>query len=662
MTWAERLSPQKQPRSGYLSFHVSTKRFDWRAVGIFGLVVMLAGCAARTQRAQVPASAPTVARVNPADLSQLPLSRSASYPSLVPAKRPAVDVLIETVQRDFQQGEKEFEAGRLPQAKQFFDAAINSLMRSGLNYSADPRLEPLMDRLVNTVHEDQLQIGAPGAGSPARAGATEQTAQSETAPGPSSPLEEIAAAANLPANPEADQKATAELLAIPHDLPLTVNQPVLTFLNFFQTRRGRQIIEHSLARSGRYMPMVKQVLKQEGLPQDLMYLPLSESGYQPRATSWAGARGLWQLMPTRAREYGLKINRWEDQRMDPVDSTRAAAEHLRDLYGMFHDWYLALAAYDAGPLTVARAIERTGYADFWQLYRLNALPVETKNYVPIMLAMTMVAKDPTLYGVVVSDPQTPVKSASFKPGRSIDLRLVADATGVKLDTLRNLNPELFGVVTPDDPSFVLRLPEGTEQELESALATIPDSRWVGWRLHRVEAGETLQTIAGKYHVRSAALAKANELAADDPLSPGKVILVPAPASPVLIYYRVRGGDTIGGIAHRYRVSTYDVRLWNHLRSNLIRVGQVLRIYHKEGAARFEEVSDSQSPRSSDSSDPADSSDGARAASGRIHAVRSGDSFWSISRRYGTSVRALREANPRIARHGLKVGDRIIIPK
>jgi membrane-bound lytic murein transglycosylase D len=646
-------------RFSHLSLRVLPKRFDWRALALFATAVLLAGCAARSRRAQVhPPS--TISRRIPslsADIAQLPLARSGNYPSLVPAIRPAVDVLIEEVEKNFEQGEQDYQANHLQQARQHFQSAIRALTQSGMNFSVDPRLEPLMDRLVNTMHEDQVRIGEASAASGAGAAGTQPAAQTESTPEPESPIEEIASAvANLPPNPEVDQIATAELLHIPHDLPLTVNQAVLTYLDFFETPRGRDIIARSLARSGRYIGMVKQVLKQEGLPLDLMYLPLPESGYQPRAVSRVGARGLWQFMPETGRLYGLKINRWEDQRMDPVASTRAAAEHLRDLYNTFHDWYLVLAAYDAGSLTVARAIERTGYADFWKLYDLNAFPVETKNYVPIMLAMTLVAKDPSLYGVNITDPQKPLVTEAFRPGRSIDLELVADAIGVSVKTLRNLNPELFGVVTPDDPTFVLRLPAHTKSELESVLASIPQSRWVGWRLHRVEDGETIDTVAAQYHVRSASLAEANNVSLQDPLSPGQLLLIPAPVPPAAIFYRVRPGDTVGGIAARYRVSIFDVRLWNHLRSNLIRVGQVLRINAREGEPRFEQASERRPVYSS--SDPVGSSPRAR----RIHIARYGDTLWSISRKYGVSLESLRAANPIIARYGLRAGERVVIPK
>ncbi len=517
-------------------------------------------------------------------------------------------------------------------------------MTSGLNYSDDPRLEPLMDRLINTMHRYQMKTEQVAL----NVERENQAEQQENPTEPLSPLEEIAEAANFPSDPEIAQKAASELLTVPHDLPLTINQPVLTYLNFFESPRGRAIIEHSLARAGRYEGMVRRVLKQEGLPQDLMYLPLPESGYHARAVSRVGARGLWQFMPETGRRYGLKINRWEDQRMDPVAATRAAAEHLRDLYDMFHDWYLALAAYDAGSLTVARAIERTGYADFWQLYRLNAFPfVETKNYVPIMLAMTMVAKDPKLYGINITDPEKPISTDSFKPGRSLDLRLVADAIGVNVKLLQTLNPELFGLITPNDPTFTLYIPAGTENVLEATLAKIPSTHWVGWRLHRVTGDETLASIAQHYHVTPAALASANSLSPGDPLAQGQALLVPAPVIPLAIFYRVRPGDTVGGIADRYRVSIGELRLWNHLRSNLIRIGQVLRIYTRESAARYAAESYGRYRR---------------APAGGTYIVRWGDSFWSIARRYGVSVPSLRAANPRMARFGLRPGERLVIPR
>ncbi len=607
------------------------------------------GCAATSRHIVVvppPAKTPTPA--SKVSLSDLPLTPPGPTVTLVAAKRPAVDVLIEQVELDLHEGEAAYQANHLTRAREHFDNAIDRLMASGFNFSVDPRLEPLMDRLIRTMHDYQLKLGKSVA---ARTSVEEPQSQEIPSPPPPSPLEEIASAATLPANPALDEKAANELLHVPHDLPLTVNKPVLMYLNFFETPAGRSIMEHSLARAGRYMGMVRRVLKREGLPEDLMYLPLPESGYQPRAVSRVGARGLWQFMPGTGRLYGLKINQWEDERMDPEESTVAAAEHLRDLYNIFHDWYLVLAAYDSGAITVAQAIARTGYADFWQLYRLNALPLETKNYVPIMLAMTLVAKDPSLYGIHVTDPEKPIPMQSFRPGRSVDLRLVADAVGVKLGLLRELNPALFGVITPNDPTYELHIPAGTLNKLRTTLASIPPSHWVGWRLHRVTPNDTLASIARQYHMQPVALAEANNISPNSPLPPGKLLLVPAPLLPAVIYYRVRPGDTLGGIAMRYHVYVRDLRIWNRLPSNLIRVGQFLRIYTRQGVPRYEPVSrrSYRGERYPARSGPV------------IHIARWGESLWSIARAYGVTVEELRRANPEIARYGLKVGDRVLIP-
>ncbi len=253
--------------------------------------------------------------------------------------------------------------------------------------------------------------------------------------------------------------AEGELRAVSHDLPLTLNDPVLSFLNFFQTARGRAIVETGLRRAGRYSAMIQRVLAEEGLPGDLMYLAQAESAFQPQALSRAGARGLWQFMSFRGKQYGLEHSWWVDERQDPEKATHAAAHHLRDLYQMFGDWYLVMAAYNSGPGTVQHAVERTGYADFWEMYKSNVLPQETRNYVPIILALTLIAKDPARYGIDVT-PDDPLKVDRVQPGHSVDLRLVADTIDVDVDTLRLLNPQLLRLVTPSDPRFMLQLPCG----------------------------------------------------------------------------------------------------------------------------------------------------------------------------------------------------------
>jgi len=293
--------------------------------------------------------------------------------------------------------------------------------------------------------------------------------------------------------------------------------------------------------------MISRVLGEEGMPQDLIYLAQAESAFQPLALSRAGARGIWQFVAWRGNEYGLRHTWWVDERQDPEKATRAAARHLRDLYSMYGDWYLAMAAYNCGPGNVQKGIERTGYADFWELYKRNVLPRETKNYVPIIVALTLIAKDAAHYGIQV-DPEPPVPTDVVKPGRAIDLRLVAETIDVDVEALRALNPSLLRLATPDDPSFELHLPAGSAQRFSAEIAEIPADKWVSWRRHRVEAGETLTSIGKKYHVTPVAIAAANNLEHGAALGPGEKLIIPATQAQAeikrrLVSYRVRRGDT-----------------------------------------------------------------------------------------------------------------------
>jgi membrane-bound lytic murein transglycosylase D len=242
---------------------------------------------------------------------------------------------------------------------------------------------------------------------------------------------------------------------------------------------------------------------------------------------------------------------------------------------------------------VQRGIERTGYADFWELYKRNVLPVETKNYVPIILALTLIAKDAPHYGISV-DADQPVESDIVKPGRAIDLRLVAETIDVDVETLRSLNPSLLRMATPDDPGFALHLPKGSAGKFSAEIADIPADKWVSWRRHRVESGETLSSIAKKYRITAAAIADANDLERSEALDPGQKLIIPAtqPADELksrLVRYRVRRGDTIGGIADQFSVTSEDVRKWNGLKTVKVTRGMVLRIYTVGGAPETRSV-------------------------------------------------------------------------
>src|SRR5579862_157898 len=476
--------------------------------------------------------------------------------------------LISRVEEKFASGQQNYKAGHLEAARKDFDEALDLMLESGRDLNSDPKLSELFHRVVDTTYTYELQAFQAGDGF-------------QEAPAVPAPIDEVAEM-TFPVDPRLKDRAELAAKNISHDLPLTVNDEVLSFLNFFQTPRGRAIVEAGLRRQGRYKEMISRVLKEEGVPQDLIYLAQAESAFQPLALSRAGARGMWQFVAYRGQQYGLRRTWWIDERQDPEKATRAAAQHLRDLYGLFGDWYLAMAAYNCGPGNVQKGIERTGYADFWELYRRNVLPKETKNYVPIILALTLIAKDAAHYGVQ-AELEKPVPSDLVKPGRAIDLRLVAETIDVDVDTLRTLNPSLKHPATPDDPAFELHLPEGSAQKFSAEIADIPADKWLSWPRHRVESGETLGSIAKKYHVTPAAIAEANSLERGAGLDPGEKLIIPATQAQAetkrrLVSYRVRKGDTLLGIADRFSVDSDDVKKWNRLKTNHVARGMVLRIY------------------------------------------------------------------------------------
>src|SRR5438552_7267490 len=547
------------------------------AAGTLLFAAELLGCedaGKKSVQAHVPALAPGPQSANAkqaaVELTPLPILNPPRrhYIWLLPPVPSGKDYLIQKVQEKFASGEQNFKAGHLEAARKDFDDAVDWLLESGYDPNSDPKLSELFHHVVDTVYAYELQAFRAG------------DVFNEVPAVPAS-IDEVSDI-TFPVDPGLKARAEEAAKNISHDLPLTVNDQVLSFVNFFQTPRGRDIVETGLRRAGRYREMISRVLREEGLPQDLIYLAQAESAFQPLALSRAGARGIWQFVAYRGQQYGLRHTWWIDERQDPEKATHAAAQHLRDLYNLYGDWYLAMAAYNCGPGNVQKGIERTGYADFWELYKRNVLPRETKNYVPIIIALTLIAKDAAHYNIQ-AEPEAPVPTDIVKPGRAIDLRLVAETIDVDVETLRALNPSLLRLATPDDPSFELRLPQGTATRFSAEIADIPPDKWVSWRRHRVEAGETLTSIAKKYRVTAAAIADANNLERSAALGAGEKLIIPAmlPQSETkrrLVSYRVRRGETLGGIADRFSVDSDDLKKWNRLKANRVSRGMVLRIY------------------------------------------------------------------------------------
>ncbi len=684
-------------------------------------MLALAGCedAARHTAVYHPSQSPTpasrVARVVHIDPLPLDPAGRRRVMALNLMRPDGPDRLAQQVQASFDAGQQEYKAGHLDAARQDFDYALSLLNASGFDLGTNPRLESLLKQIVGAERDAQTVAANGGAFTAPKSAPAPMDEIAASAPPPGEPPE-------APVDPLLRTRVEGELANVPHDLPLTVNDIVLSYLNFFQTPRGRAIVETGLRRAGRYRPMIERVLHEEGLPSDLMYMAQAESAFQPQALSRAGARGLWQFMSFRGKQYGLEHSWWVDDRQDPEKATRAAAHHLRDLYNMFGDWYLAMAAYDSGPGTVQHAVERTGYADFWQLYKMNALPKETRDYVPIILALTLIAKDPVRYGVEV-DPQEPLHTDDVQPGHPLDLRLVADTIDVDLDTLRMLNPQLLRLVTPSDPAFVLHLPAGTADRFYAQMAAIPEDKWASWRQHRVVEGETLSTIAQQYHVSAVAIADVNGMEPHTTLDAGAKLIIPvSPQSQAsagkLLRYRARQNDTVESVADEFDVSAIDLRKWNHLRGNQAVHGMRLKIYlggsgapptERSAEASGREGAGSAKPRLASSAAPAETKAAASyensstaktrgtptakmsgatqpparissagkagttqpapkklaeqhaAAHVVIHHVTPGETLFSIARNYQTTVEALRSGNRFLLNRSLEAGDTLKIP-
>ncbi len=585
-------------------------------------------------QAQAPA---VIAASRPPAHQQKPTA-AAAEPQSKPQVPQALEVdpigdLIARVEKEYQAGQDNYRAGHLEAAKQNFDAAFNQLLGSGFDLSSDlqssdhpssdrpsdDRLQRELDRILDGINTLELAALQQGDG----------FAEQKSEPAPIDEANEL--------TPTVDQnvkaKAEAELKSTHSDLPLAMTDQVAGYINYFSSR-GRGTLERALARSGRYEDMIRRTLTEEGVPQDLIYLAQAESGFHPLAVSRAGARGMWQFMGSRAQGYGLERNWWVDDRQDPEKATRAAAHHLKDLYNEFGDWYLAMAAYNSGPGTVQSAVKRTGYADFWELYRRNVLPKETRNYVPIIVAVTIMAKNPEQYGLdsVVKD--KPVPYDTIKINYPIDLRLAAECVDATSSDLLDLNPSLLRLTTPKlpgkDGDFELHVPAGTAAKFQTAVAAIPVDKRVSWRYHKVQGGETLASIARTYHTTPNAIAEANDLDAvsnsssksgsksgssdasirgssaglrvvstrgsyggsygasyNEALAPESRLIIPiAPSKQgdtstyahATMRYHVRKGDTVESVAENFGVSVKMLRGWNHLKGSSLAGRKVLYLH------------------------------------------------------------------------------------
>jgi membrane-bound lytic murein transglycosylase D len=498
---------------------------------------------------------------------------------------------VAKAREEFARGREAALAGDFQCASEAFSRAVEAVRPAGEEASADPEIIAFSSDLYEGIL--RYEAMAP----PLEAEAQEMAARAPML----APLETPDATPD--AMLKARQAVSTDSGNRTHDIPIVVNDSVLRILAVYQNDL-HDVIARGLARSGRFLPMIERVFQEEGLPRDLAQVAMVESSFIPRARSPKAACGIWQFIPETGRHYGLTSNGSVDERSDPEKATRAAARYLRFLYDLFHDWYLAMAAYNAGEGKILRTMEKTGLTDFWQLAASGLLKPQTQNYVPAVIASTLIAKNPAHYGFEV-EYDKPLAYETLRLDRPVSLRHLAAENGATLEELQRLNPELRSEVTPAGPDgYDLKVPVGSRETVLVAFAQAPTARPASFRRHVVKRGETLASIARRFHVPLASLASANSLPQRARLSHGTVVLIPRPEPPVRIAskskksgtaqaakqarpaaapvearnYKVQGGDTLYRIALKHGTTVAQLLAFNSLPGPaLIKPGDTLKI-------------------------------------------------------------------------------------
>ncbi len=563
------------------------RRCSPRRVWLAALPLVAVGCGASAHD-RTPATTPT----GPAAIAQ------PFKPSPVVLTDPVLD-LIAASEHHFEAGQSELALGHVGAARRAFDQALSVLMESSYGGRTEPRIREHFDRLVDRISAYEIRALADGDGF------TEKQYE------PASIDELLAMSATIaPPTATGVTKSTVQGDPVEHDIPIPLNQRVLAFIELFQGRL-HDFIEEGMKRGTRYLPMIQSVFRAEGLPLDLAYIPLVESAFKPNALSKAKAKGVWQFMRGTGAENGLRQDWYIDERSDPEKATVAAAKYLSTLAKMFDgDWHLALASYNGGPGRVQRAMKRGRLDDFWSLAAKPALlPRETRDYVPMILAAIVIARNPLQYGFDF-EPAAPIEYDTVTLPRPVDLRRVAEWTETPVDAIQALNPELRRWTTPvRDTDYELKVPQGTAEIVQARLAESVAADLASLKRYTVKSGETLTTIARKLRVSRTDLAEANYLTVTARVKAGQQLIVPheatvlmaarterpapvadsrrlaadtvvdAPsADRVKVIYRVKAGDTLASIARVFRTTVSALQTWNRLPGSRIAAGARLTIY------------------------------------------------------------------------------------
>jgi len=549
------------------------------------LVGALSGCV--HAKAPVVVPAPVAAPAPVVEPPQPP----PEPPAPAPPPPDRIDLVIAQAEKEFEAGRVEFERRRIVAAREHFDRAIEVLLQSPEGARGEARLQGAFDRLLDRISAlDVLALREADGFSEAR---------SEPAA-----IDELLNAAMFIERPQ-PKATTAETVAAdlehsPPDVAIDVNDRVLAYVELFQGRL-RDFLQAGLDRGQRYLPMIQAVFKSEGVPQDLAYVPLIESAFKTTALSRVSARGMWQFMAPTAREYGLNqlepTKSWFlDERSDPEKATRAAAQYLKTLNGMFDgDWYFALASYNAGPGRLQSAVRRARTTDFWQVTASTRyLPRETREYVPMILAAIIIARSPELYGFTVNS-AAPLAYDTIEIPGALDLKIIAEWAGITVEELQDLNPELRRTTTPLT-AHMLKVPVGTAASIQAHLESA-GSLYRTFKFHTVKRGDTVTSVARKYGISAKELRDANGLSAKAKITAKQELMIPARSATALPSaagarpaattrataattpktYRVRSGDTLFSIAKQFSITVAELKRLNSLSSDRIKPGDQLTV-------------------------------------------------------------------------------------
>jgi peptidoglycan lytic transglycosylase D len=524
--------------------------------------------------------------------------------------------VIERSNSYFQSAEISFKDGNFDRARREYDRAVDTVLEAGIDVRSDARLQQHYQNLVERIFQRQMTLMAgpsgPAVSDVAQNGDNSQQsgAANKAQDKPSSdrgfgqqvfepsPLDELTklSLTDEETKGATDDQAQQAVAAAKLDFKFRPNALIQSFINYY-LGRGRETMEQGLRRSGRFLEMAQKIFKEEGVPQDVAWLGQVESAWSPVARSWAAAVGLWQFIPDTGSRYGLRQDYYVDERSSFEKATRASARYLKWLADRYDgNWELAMAAYNSGEGRIDSAIARSGYADFWEIYTRGLIPQETRNYVPNILAVILIAKNPEKYGFSVK-PEPSLKYDYVKVNNMLDLRLASDATDTPYEMLLALNPELKRAVTPPGVDHLLRVPPGKGRALQIALQRVPPEKRASWRMLTAQANDSFEAISRKTGVSASTIEQVN----GGTIKPGQKVIIPlnsgvrnvvlanargsaaiAPARPggsvKMVTYRVKRGETLGDVAGRYNISVRDIATLNRLSASAkLRAGQVIKV-------------------------------------------------------------------------------------